>query len=386
MQNHRNGITKIELVVILVIFIFANVLLLPAIQHGREIARGYTCKNNLKSIGIALQNYHDVYQSLPPAGIWSYEGQNFDENGRFVRTPDTIKSTYSSWVQLLLPYLNEKEALNTYESSVPITDEKNKMHRELQLAQLTCPTDHYNKSDNKFELGLSDGETVHFSRGNYAINGGTQTGAVHPGYLAFPISNGNHFTYVPEEELFQFYGSGVAGYNKSWSYNDFINGRSTMVAMEEVRAGIMHKDQRGVWALAQIGSNATWSHGVNGDAYGPNCQIPNSDDILNGKDLFKKVNYDQFLQEKMPFCNHCSLSNQATSRSLHPGGVYVLMLDGAVKYISDKINPSLWHIIHSRKTPPQVFDNNPDNPWPPALHSPAVLSAPCAHWLCGRVF
>jgi prepilin-type processing-associated H-X9-DG protein len=56
----------------------------------------------------------------------------------------------------------------------------------------------------------------------------------------------------------------------------------------------------------------------------------------------------------MPCVRYVDINQQATARSLHPGGVNVALLDGSARFISDYIDPGLWHVIHSRETPPQA--------------------------------
>ena len=121
----QRGFSLIELLVVLVILAIAAALLLPPVtRSSRGGARRAQCRNNLKQIGLALHNYHDDYDTFPPAFTVNAEGRPLH-----------------SWRTLLLPYLDQQPLYNQLDLSKPWDDPANAMlFEKARVPIFACPS------------------------------------------------------------------------------------------------------------------------------------------------------------------------------------------------------------------------------------------------------
>jgi len=127
----RRGFTLIELLVVIAIIAILVALLLPAVQQAREAARRSQCKNNLKQLGLAFANYHDVHNTFP-MGNHGRDGWGM------------------SFYPALLPYLDQTALYEAFDFSVNngndigYTDQCNNLRAKgvetTLIPSLLCPS------------------------------------------------------------------------------------------------------------------------------------------------------------------------------------------------------------------------------------------------------
>ena len=230
------GFTLVELLVVIAIIGVLVALLLPAVQAAREAARRSSCQNNLKQIGLAIQNYHDTKKLLPPG---------------FIYAPDPAYSNYG-WQAALMPF---NEQVNTYDqlqvNGTPLQFAADDAVLQplllLKIPNTSCP------SDGSFVGGLTtapfrtvlsaNGNEFHGAGSNYVgVNGPTVLGL-----NEVTVSRDVHLA----GGVFDAYG----GANQPQVFADVRDGLSNTLLVGERANEVFYDDGSG---LFQTGAAMFW--------------------------------------------------------------------------------------------------------------------------------
>lgn len=132
-QRSRRGFTLVELLVVIAIIGVLVALLLPAIQAAREAARRAQCTNNLKQVGLALQNHESALKIFPTGGtangvlLKDYTSGGTNSPG----TPNGPAKQGLSWGYQILPYI-EQGSIKSLLDSIKL--------KEAMIDMYFCPS------------------------------------------------------------------------------------------------------------------------------------------------------------------------------------------------------------------------------------------------------
>ena len=336
-MKKKRGFTLIELLVVIAIIAILIALLLPAVQQAREAARRTQCKNNLKQIGLALHNYHDVFNMFVYGKGGSNGGGNAARNdGNYNRRSGMIS---------LLPYMDQAPLYNLIEAGDPtgagITGNppvppggaapwSGWRVWQQQIPGLACPSD----------PGIAN------ARGNcnYAFSRGDSYMYPRPGQNP-PTNrdaNGN---------------SGLFARDVCYGLRDITDGSSNTIAFSErVQAsfGLTTAGGRKVIESTLVNvSGITTSAGaclsaanavITAGRYNAGANVKGKFSSIWQDGQPENTAFNTVIAPNGPSCtsdgngNADSAFSILTASSYHTGGVQVLMADGAVRFISDSID------------------------------------------------
>jgi prepilin-type N-terminal cleavage/methylation domain-containing protein/prepilin-type processing-associated H-X9-DG protein len=361
-KSLQQGFTLIELLVVIAIIAVLIALLLPAVQAAREAARRAQCTNNLKQLGLAVQNYISEQNVFPPLlESWNLSG---------VAGPQVGLDWPMNWAVALLPFIEQGALYNSVNYSAGAEDPPNLVTvTETKVAALVCPSE-------SFKVG----PWVFTSWANYRANFG--------GPAPIASFSGAFVVFTPSS----LGTSGPAIPTSSPNWGSFgmeavTDGTSNTAALSEKLMGtagfgnetgtptITPSQQdlalRGMF-LSTLSVTADSGGAAMALSFYQSCQsIPGTQTLIpisgawcgavwDGSH-FGTLNYNSYDHWNTPNQFSCAAANSygggggvgsyndaITATSHHPGGVNVGFCDGSVHFIKNSISAPTWWGMGSR--------------------------------------
>jgi prepilin-type N-terminal cleavage/methylation domain-containing protein len=324
----RAAFTLVELLVVIAIIGVLVALLLPAVQAAREAARRSSCGNNLRQMGLALQNFESTYKEFPAslrAALPNASGQ------------------YDGWsVQgQILPYVEKGsiyDSINfdlTYNGQTLNVGGTPQLISALRVNTYQCP------SEVKNTVRLSSAGTPEHYPLTYGVNLGP--------WFAF-----NPATKEGGQGAFQPY--------RPLALSAMTDGTSNTLALAEVKAynpyyrnagnGSLTQPMPAAAAVCSLGgefkNNSGHTEWVDGRAHQTGFTAtftPNTKVICNVGGTNYDVDWNNQQEGKSTTVPTFAA---VTARSFHPGGVMTGFVDGSVHFIPNTVDLATWQALSTR--------------------------------------
>jgi prepilin-type N-terminal cleavage/methylation domain-containing protein len=331
--RRRRAFTLIELLVVIAIIAILIALLLPAVQQAREAARRTQCRNNLKQLTLAMHNYHDAFNTLPPDAIYGYLPPGATQYAPYHHT----------WVAFILPYVDQAPLYNQINFNLPIWNQQMASGQKIQeqeLAVLTCPS----------EGGLQNipTSTHGVAITNYAVSEGYDwwNRGMHDRQPGSPTGPDG----IP------IWAGGIFSPLTSSNFKDITDGTSSTVALGEVTSvsctgGPQHTNGTGrrrqgageaVFRAAFVAGSFTTAMNAGGQDLAGRVFVNPDGGSITG--WFKAGPHllAPYFQSAHGICGEWPGAD-----SFHEGGLHVGLADGSVRFVSENIDWYLWHRLNT---------------------------------------
>ncbi len=355
----NNRFTLVELLVVIAIIGILIGLLLPAVQAAREAARRMQCTNNLKQLGLAVQNYHDANNALPAARAMlgpASAGHNFDAN-----VGPGAKGGFGT-ACFILPYIEQSAVYDqivsysqtnaTYKMTCPWMSFNNSGDYTNTLPAMCTVIDAFIcPSDGNGRMKSTDGHNT--GRLNYMSSRGDS------------MWNNNRNPKDESGAAAKTAHRGIFWIGEFPPMSIVTDGTSNTVAWSECVSAT------GMGGKQIKGNIFTVSSMYNGNSFpGPCLAIKNGTEATqdaatgwrgqrwaDGQVMCQGFN--TVLPPNSPSCSYGadSVWGAASVQSNHSGGVNAAMLDGSVRFISETIDcgDAYAHAVTSGKSPYGVW-------------------------------
>lgn len=287
-QSRALGFTLVELLVVIAIIGVLVALLLPAVQSAREAARRMQCTNNLRQMGIALHNYHDVNLAFP------------------INYMPRAGSAYS-WMQGILPYIEQNALYSQIVPGAANTLAANKAVSSTVVKAYRCPSDGLTK--NGMITTASDGGGTAAGT-NYKANSGAN--------WMWTITNTNNVRWPDDGNGLQ-HCDGLMCSNAQGGQPIAV---SDMLKNSLRLANVLDGTSNTFAVGEAVPVYSNWSWWYNQNAAVATCALP--------------LNYRKNIEKLEPFA--ASWQRNYSFYSLHPSGGNFAMCDASVRFITDNID------------------------------------------------